>query len=130
MWRGITRRRFPRVNRRCLIKVTEKGSRKHFVTETENIGVGGICVTLNEALELFSEVEIELTLKDDGPPIKCRGNVVWMVKSGEIKEKRPVIKFDTGIEFADIPEADKARIEKLVDNTIRMEAKKERGPNK
>lgn len=127
MWRGIDRRKFPRADYQCLITISKKGTERHFLTHTENIGVGGICVVLDEDLGLFSEVDIELMLKDEDLPIKCRGNIVWVIKRTEIKNRKPLTRFDTGVEFIDIKETDRARIEKIVDYIIQMELKKRKG---
>lgn len=121
MWSGINRRRFPRANYRCLITIRKRGIRSRFLTHTENIGVGGIAVAVDKDLGIFSEVEIELVLKEQTLPIRCKGTVVWVVKSGAIKKGRPITKFDTGIEFVDIKESDRARIEKVVEGIIQKE---------
>lgn len=118
MWRGINNRRFPRANYKCLITIGTKGAAKYFLTHTENIGAGGICVSLEEGLGVFSEVNIELALKDGMPPIKCRGNVVWVVKSQSVKNSIRTTKFDTGIEFVALKEEEQARIDSLVEGLI------------
>jgi c-di-GMP-binding flagellar brake protein YcgR len=106
MWDGIDRRRFPRVHYPCKVEVFQKGYKKAFLTQTENIGVGGICVILQAGLEKFSLVELIITLTDGEPPIKCDGRIVWAVKGKT--------QFDTGIEFLDIKEKDILRIERVI----------------
>lgn len=118
MWRGINNRRFPRANYRCLITIGAKGASKYYLTRTENIGVGGICVSLEEGLGVFNEVDIELALKDGLPPIKCKGSVVWVIKSQLVKNSVCKTRYDTGIEFTILKEADKKRIEDVVDKII------------
>jgi hypothetical protein len=119
MWHGINNRRFPRVSYKCLITIGAKGAAKHFLTNTENIGVGGICVSLIEGLGVFSEVNIELAVKDGLPPVKCRGHIVWVVKSQSVRNSMRTTKFDTGIEFVDLKEEDLERIESVVERAIR-----------
>jgi hypothetical protein len=118
MWRGINNRRFPRANYKCLITIGRVGAKKSLLTHTENIGVGGICVSLDEGLGVFSEVSIELALKDGRPPIRCRGNVVWVIKSQMVKNAVHITKFDTGIEFIGLAEADRERIEMVVEQVV------------
>ena len=118
MWRGINNRRFPRANYKCLITIGTKGAAKYFLTHTENIGVGGICVSLEEGLGVFNEVAVEVALKDGLPPIKCKGTVVWAVKSQIVKNSARTTKFDTGIEFVNLKEDEQARIENLVEKLI------------
>lgn len=55
MWDGINRRRFPRVNYPCYIRLRKKGSTQEFLTQTENISCGGIAVVLEKNLGLFEE---------------------------------------------------------------------------
>ena len=127
MWHGMDKRRFPRADYQCLITIIKKGTERNFLTHTQNIGMGGICVVLNEALGLFSHVDIELMLKDEEEPIKCKGNIAWVIKKTEIKNVTPVTNFDTGIEFVDLKENDKKRIEKIVQYIIQKETFTKKG---
>lgn len=115
MWRGINQRRFPRADYNCLLTIGRKGLKTNLSATTENVGVGGICVALSQDLGRFSTVNLELSLNDNNPPIKCAGSVVWVVKRNEIKDIKQIAKFDTGIEFDDIQDPDRERIEKLVE---------------
>jgi len=127
MWLGINKRKFPRANYRCLITLGRKGSPKHFLTHTENIGVGGISVALDEGLAVFTEVSLELILKDNNLPVKCKGNIVWVVRRQTIQGGVPVIKFDTGIEFVNIKDTETQRIEKVVEGIIKKVDKNKQG---
>ncbi|MBI3317710.1 MAG: PilZ domain-containing protein [Candidatus Omnitrophica bacterium] len=113
MWQGIDQRRFPRARCQCVVNLRQpvKGAGA-FRAVTENIGLGGICVLLEQGLEIFSPVELELTLEDGKPPIKAQGTIVWVVRRREVK-KGP--SFDTGVEFAGLLPEDKARLEALMD---------------
>jgi len=124
MWLGMNKRKFPRADYRCLITIGRKGSPKQLLTHTENIGVGGIAVALDEGLTAFTEVAVELILKDNSLPIKCKGNVVWVVKRQTMQNGVPTIKFDTGIEFVNIKEAETQRIEKVVEDIIKIDKSK------
>jgi hypothetical protein len=123
MWHGMNRRRFPRANYQCLITLGKKGAQRYILTNTENIGLGGICVILDEDAGIFAEVEIELALKDNYPPIKCKGHIAWVVKSQAIKSGEVVPKFDTGIEFVNLKEVDRQRVEKVMEDRIQIENK-------
>lgn len=116
MWQGVDRRRFPRANYPCKIIVVKKGQAKKFSTNTENIGVGGVCVILNQELDRFSEVELILFLEDKQLPIYCDGRIVWTVKrlDATIPKGTPS-QIDTGVEFVNLKEKDKLRIEKVVE---------------
>ena len=113
IWQGIDRRRFPRADYPCKVVVLRNDFKKTFSTHTENIGTGGICVILSKELPKFCPVEILLYLKDGGTPIESNGRIIWVVKRE--------FNFDTGIEFIEIKEADRLRIEKLVQECIRKQ---------
>ena len=119
MWQGVNRRRFPRANYPCKIIVVEKG--KKFSTRTENIGLGGVCVILDEELDRFSEVELILFLEDKQPPVYCDARIVWTVK-GSTPTSKGALPVDTGIEFVNLKEKDKLRIEKVVQQCLQKQS--------
>lgn len=121
MWNGINRRKFPRANYGCFIYIKAKGAAKAISTQTENIGVGGICVVIEEDLGLFQGVELEITLDDGKGPVKCAGTVVWVVKKRP-ERKDENYKFDTGIEFVDLEDSQADRIVKIVDLILKKES--------
>lgn len=123
MWEGINKRKFPRAKYQCLLTLGGKGGNKHFLAYTENIGIGGVGLVLDEDVGRFSEVDIELILRDEDTPIQCKGNAVWIIKRTQVKGSQLVPKFDTGIEFLDIKEKDKARIAKIVEQLIQGQLK-------
>lgn len=117
MWDGINRRRFPRADYPCQIKVRSKKGKETLASHTENIGCGGICTILEKGLGLFSNVQLELDLQDGQLPIKTEGTIVWVVKRHEIKKDRPGY-FDTGIEFKNLDAQAIARIEAIVNKSL------------
>lgn len=120
MWDGLNKRRFPRANFPCLIRVRKKGSRRAFSTHTENIGAGGICVILEKDLGLFSPVELEIGLRDNLPQLECGGSIVWVVQRAEYEKRKPN-HYDTGIEFVNLKEEDRMRIDTIVDRILKEE---------
>lgn len=120
MWDGINRRRFPRADYPCLIRVHRKKGKETLGAKTENLGVGGIFVILEKDLGLFSMVELELDLQDGLPAIKAEGTVVWVVRRHEIKKDRSGY-FDTGIEFKCLDVTSIARIESMVNKCLEKE---------
>jgi hypothetical protein len=121
IWDGIDKRRFPRVNYKCLIRLSREGQEEVIETHTENIGAGGICVAIEKGFELFDPVSLEVHLSEGEKPIACNGTIVWVVKNHPIA-KREKVTYDTGIEFTDIPEEDRERVSRLVDEIIKAEA--------
>ena len=118
MWGGMNKRAFPRVNYSCRIRVLRDGLEEVIDTFTENIGAGGICVVLDKDLGLFEIVTLEILLGDDSDPIFCDGTVVWVVKRHPVSLTEKT-KYDTGVEFRNVPENDKERITRLVENILR-----------
>lgn len=117
MWEGIDKRRFPRANYPCLIKITVKKPYFSLSTRTENIGCGGICVILENDLGRFTSVELELILPNGQPSVQSAGRTVWVVK-GRYPEKRPPKRYDTGIEFVNLKEEYRKRIDHTVDEIL------------
>jgi len=106
MWQGMDHRKFPRADFPCNIIIYKKGQKEKISGRTENIGVGGICVILKDALDKLAVVDVVLYLEDGQPPVECEARVMWVVKSKEV--------FDIGIEFISISKPDAARIERIV----------------
>ena len=118
-WQGMDKRQFPRIKYPCLIVIrngkSDSDKKSTVLTHTDNVGVGGVCVALKQALKMFSVIEIELDLLDLGDHICCKGKVVWNVESEESGTATPSL-FDIGIEFIDIKEDDQARLRKVIEN--------------
>lgn len=117
-WDGLDRRKFPRVNYPCLVVLRNNDSmeKEVLLTHTENVGMGGICVTLKKNLKMFTPVELEVDLLDLSDHIKCNGKVVWNVQR-KINERKKPLFYDIGIEFVDI---DKKELNRLEDIIIRL----------
>ena len=112
VWQGIDQRRFPRANFKCVVTIRQVGEPTAVSTNTENIGLGGICVMLDKGLDIFSPVDLELNLEDGKGPLKVQGTIVWVVRRRELRRGPS---FDTGVEFAQLSAEDKARIEAILD---------------
>ena len=120
MWNGINSRKFPRAYYKCNIVIKKRLTSKVISTQTENLGAGGICVIIKEDIGLFQGVDVELYLEDKGPPIKCGGTVVWVVKKSEPKHKGSYV-YDTGVEFIDLRPEDRERIIEVVESILKSE---------
>ncbi|NQV04064.1 MAG: PilZ domain-containing protein [Candidatus Omnitrophica bacterium] len=114
MWGGINRRKFPRAEYPCKITLRTKNHPDTIVSQTENIGIGGICIILPRDLGIFAPVEIQLDILDGQPVIACDGTIVWLVKS----KKERNANYDTGIEFTNIKSEDEARVAFIVDRIL------------
>ncbi|OIO34142.1 MAG: hypothetical protein AUJ70_01665 [Candidatus Omnitrophica bacterium CG1_02_40_15] len=115
MWSGINRRKFPRASYPCVLSVKRKDQQDTLSTQTENIGLGGICVILPRDLGIFAPVEIRLDLLDGQPVIECDGTVAWVIASKEDKKSES---FDTGLEFTNLKRKDAIRINSIIEKII------------
>jgi len=116
-WEGLDRRKFPRVIYPCLVKVmSPDGHQESILTHTENIGMGGLCVTLKHEIKLFTAVEMEVDLLDLDEHMKAKGKVVWNVRRKAIEKVKPMF-YDTGIEITEISGKN---LERLRDNLQRL----------
>ena len=124
-WKGLNKRQFPRIKYPCLIVIRngsdDNDKNNTVLTHTDNVGVGGVCVALKQAVKMFSEVEIELDLLDLGDHINCKGKVVWNVESEESGVTSSRL-FDVGIEFIDIRDEDQLRLRKVIERLVRNNA--------
>ena len=118
-WDGLNRRQFPRILYPCLVKIiAAHGTQSEaFLTHTENIGVGGICVIVKKEIPLFHPVHVEVDLLEDTEHLLSAGRVVWVVRRKGIETHKPYF-YDIGIEFDGLPAKDKARLENAISNFI------------
>jgi len=115
MWGGINRRKFPRASYPCVVTINRKDQQDTLSTQTENIGIGGICVILPKDLGIFAPVEIRLDLLDGQPAIECDGTVAWVIASKEDKKSES---FDTGLEFTNLKRKDAIRIDSIIEKIV------------
>ena len=109
-WQGLDRRKFPRVMYPCMVKViTPNGPQEAILTHTENIGQGGLCVTLKNGIDLFTPIEMEVDLLDLNEHIFPKGKVVWNVRRKSIEKIKPMF-YDIGIEFTEMIKRDQERL--------------------
>ena len=104
-WQGMDRRKFPRVMYPCMVKVISSGTQQQILTHTENIGQGGICVTLKDQIKLFTPVEVEIDLLGIDKHICPKGKVIWNVRRKSIEKTKPMF-YDIGVEFTEISKRD------------------------
>lgn len=141
MWNGVDRRKFPRAEYPCLITI-----RKYtpppisILSHTENISEGGVRVILDSRVDIATEVDLEIDLKDALPNINSRGTIRWVKEISSkdasvagvkkfkgtvswVEEIPPARKglptrYDTGIQFMGLKTDDRDRILGLVENLL------------
>lgn len=124
IWSGKEKRRFPRKNALIgvdILKIDNKKLPYKFDQEIgRNIGLGGICIELSKKLPVSTELWMELLIDKNLPPIKAKGKVIWIkeyirpasiIGGIKVKERK---NFIMGVEFLEIAESDKKRINRFV----------------
>jgi c-di-GMP-binding flagellar brake protein YcgR len=119
-WEGMNRRKFPRANFPCLIKILDdKKAGEVILTHTENISVGGAGAIIKRSISLFEEVGLEIDLMDGGDLVVCKAKVVWSVRRKALEEHKPFY-YDLGFEFLDIKDEPRGRIGRAVEHLVRF----------
>jgi len=109
-WAGLERRRFPRAEFPCKIRVSLE--RRPLESHTKNISTGGIRVFLEKKFHLNDMVQSKLFLKED-KTIRCIGRIVWVIETINPVEGKPTM-FDTGIQFVDMDKEDREYVTRVV----------------
>ena len=108
----------------CLIKVgSSEGLQEGILTHTENIGLGGLCITLKSEIKLFTLVDMEVDLVDLNEHIKPKGKVVWSVRRKSVEKIKPMF-YDIGIEFIEVSKPDhdhlRENLQHLIDKGVQL----------
>ena len=111
-WSGLDQRAFPRLSAHCDIAIQDRQFGSGLKTKTQNVGLGGVCVILDQGLEKLSQIRLRLVLNESQTPLECDGRVVWAVRSKEPRSGK--VFYDTGIEFVNLSPEDKSRLEALL----------------
>lgn len=111
---GLNQRQFPRIELECDIAI--KDQRKGLLhTRTQNLGLGGLCVILDQEIEKLSKIWMRLSLAQPEAYLECEGRVVWMVKTTDVTTGKTT--YDTGIQFLNLNEDQKGLIRSLIDRS-------------
>jgi len=75
------RRKYPRANYPCQLTMwLADGSNETILANTSNIGIGGLCVHLNQEIVVGTKIDIQLNFTGTTTPFKCSGRVVRCFK--------------------------------------------------
>ena len=111
------RRKYPRANYPCQLTMwLVNGLNETVLANTSNIGLGGLCVHLNQAIDLGTKVDIQLNFTNSTTPFRCRGVVV---RSKQESEKF----YNIGIQFEPLSELKSAFLDGQVSELIDLEQK-------
>src|SRR5476651_634802 len=78
------RRKYPRANYPCQLTMwLADGTRETVLANTANIGLGGLSVHLDQAIEVGTKLDIQLQFTSVTTPFRCRGVVRRSVQESE-----------------------------------------------
>jgi c-di-GMP-binding flagellar brake protein YcgR len=80
---------------------------------TLNISAGGMCVLMADPMREGITPAITFELPDDPVPVACRGRIVWC-RTSKIDPEL----YEVGVTFAEISEADQARVSAFVESHL------------
>ena len=110
------RRKFVRLNINVEINYTviTHPPHKQFVvpTKSRNVGAGGICLLADLPLKAGDLLKLEIFLPEDPPSIHAIGKVAWVKPFAVANENN--LRYDAGVEFTEILEADRKKVNKYV----------------
>jgi hypothetical protein len=111
------RRKYPRANYHCQMTMwMSDGANETILANTSNIGIGGICVHLNQSVSVGMKVDVQLNFTGSTTPFKCHGVVVRSVREDD--------KFyNIGIEFEPLTELKYAFLDGKISELIDLEQK-------
>lgn len=116
------RRKFPRIEMEIIVRYKILSTpEKELDAETKNISGGGVCLVTRERLELETVVAMEIKFPQVNKPILTTSRVVWCSESKLGPSPAGHMRFDNGIEFTQISEADRQQIIKYVEAELEKE---------
>lgn len=89
--------------------------------EPRNVSLGGMCLRLNEDVELRSEVDVQLVAASSAQPIECHGRVNWTTARLDVQPHAPV-PYDVGIEFVGVSPQIRAALAYVIEAWKRQQA--------
>ena len=82
--------------------------------EPRNVSMGGVCLRMDEEVELRSEVDVQLVTPHLPQPIQCHGRVNWITARLDVR-MQPPIPYDVGIEFVGLSPQLRAELQRIID---------------
>ena len=113
------RRKTPRINYPCQLTMwVAQGVYDTVLAQTTNIGMGGLCVHLNQGIAPGMKVDIQIGFPDMTGTFKCKGAVVRCQQ-----ESQKI--YNIGIQFEPLSELNHIFLDKKISELINLEKKSE-----
>ena len=97
------RRRIPRIEFQGRVELDLPQSQVRLEANSINLSEAGVCVRLQEALDIRLRVKLRLFPETLKRPLECTGRVAWVVQRLDLRDSPPFL-YDVGLEFLDPPE--------------------------
>jgi c-di-GMP-binding flagellar brake protein YcgR len=112
---GRERRRFPRLalNAEVEYAVSKQEEAELFTTESRNISSVGVCIIVFERLEQGAILDLKFPLPQLNKFIITKGRVAW-IRELTIRKKKVGMVYEAGIEFINIKDTDREKLEKYI----------------
>lgn len=94
----LDRRAAPRVDFQGRVEVAPRASASRLSASSVNLSEGGICVRLEETLELHARVLLRMFAAGAQKPLECAGQVAWVVQRLDLRAAPPFL-YDVGVQF-------------------------------
>ena len=77
-------------------------SQERFEADSVNLSEGGLCVRLEQTLDIHTRVALRVFADSRKRPVECVGRVAWVVQRLDLRDVPPFL-YDIGLEFVDPP---------------------------
>jgi len=111
------RRKYPRANYPCQLTIwLSEGLNETILANTSNLGTGGLCVHLNQEIDMGTKVDVQLNFTNPTTPFRCKGVVVRC-------KKENAKFFNIGVQFDPLGELKQSFLDGKVSELIALEQK-------
>ena len=94
------RRKIPRLGVQARVQVDLLHPKARLEASSVNVSEQGLCLRLQESLEIRAALKLRLFTKHSVRPLECSGRVAWVVQRLDLRPTPPFV-YDIGVEFVD-----------------------------
>ncbi len=96
------RRKVPRADLQGRVEINVLASATRLQASSVNLSEVGICLRLQETLEINARVRLRLFADASKRPLEFGGRIAWVVQRLDLRDAPPFV-YDIGVEFVDPP---------------------------
>jgi hypothetical protein len=94
----VEHRKAPRVDFQGRVEIQQRAPKSRLAASSVNLSGGGICVRLEEMLELHARVILRMFAERAQKPLECAGQVTWVIQRLDLRTTPPFL-YDVGFRF-------------------------------